>query len=83
VNVSKGELGKPDTSHLMWAEPDPRGKGVAWRAEEVGESECHPVMGWIGLPSGRNTRSERMQTSNWFTRERKLGTLPIDIEVRR
>ena len=83
MNVNKGELGKPDTSRPVWAVPDPRGKGKTWRAEDAGESECHPVTGWIGLPLGRYTRSERTQTSNWSTRERRLGSLPIDMEVRR
>lgn len=83
MNVNKGELGKPDMPRLRVAEPNPRGKERAWRAEDAGESECHPVTGWTGLPRGRDTRSERTQTSSWSTRERRLGSLPIDMEVRR
>ena len=43
------------------------------RAKDVGESECYPVMGWIGPPSGGDTQPERVLTSNGSCSTRKSG----------
>jgi hypothetical protein len=37
--------GKPVFLPEMASEP--QGTPVGMRAEEIGESECHPVIGWI------------------------------------
>ena len=43
------------------------------RAEEVGKSECHPVMGWIQVAAqAKITRPEREQTSDGSFLTRKF-----------
>ena len=42
------EHGNPVLLHLGM-ETKPQGEAIAVRAKESGKSECHPVMGWIGV----------------------------------
>ncbi len=46
---------------------------MAWLAKDEGESESHPVMGWIGVDPQENiTPRESGQTSLWSFRARAL-----------
>lgn len=51
----------------------PQGMLLVMRVEECGKSECHPVMGWIGIePQGNIIPRESGQTSTWSFSTRKL-----------
>ena len=66
VNVA--ELGKPNLLHLSM-ESKPQGKPTEEWVKEVGESECHPVMGWIRVQNLPGHESEQTSDRCWITRK--------------
>jgi len=63
--------GKPVSLPEMASEP--QGTPMGMRAEEIGKSERHPVMGWIWIVAQANIiRSEREQTSDGSFLTKKL-----------
>ena len=57
-------------------ESESQDKPIGRRTKEDGESECHPVMGWIEVESSDNiTSRESGQTSIWCLITREFGNL--------
>ena len=59
--VESAEQGKPNYLHFSM-ESDPQGKPIDKWVEEVGESECHPVMGWIRVQNLPGTKVSKLPT---------------------
>lgn len=59
--VKAVEHGKPNYLHPRM-ESGPQGKPTDKWVEEVGESECHPVTGWIRVQDLPGTKVSRLPT---------------------